>query len=200
MTEETGIDLLWENFRRGDKSSFEEIYKNNAPTLVSYGMKVTANKSLVEDCIQDLFIELWKSRKKLSSTTSVRFYLFKALRYKLLRSLSVHHRMATLPVEDYQYLYKSDSSEDVMIEMEVQSEQMKHLRQTLEKLPERQREAIVLRYFHNFSNEEIASIMGINYHSACKLLYAGIANLKEDFKLALVGISCTLAIFGILAA
>ena len=188
MAEHKPNDLLWEGFKKGSRSAFEEIYRTNAPFLVDYGVKICNNVSLVEDSIQDLFIELWKSRKNLSSTTSIKFYLFKALRYKIYRALQEKKLKASEPVEEYLYRFKHASHEDVCIEMEVQSEQMKHLRDTLEKLPERQREAIILRYFHSFSNEEIANLMGVNYHSACKLLYAGLGNLKENLKTSVMSL------------
>lgn len=79
-------------------------------------------------------------------------------------------------------LLKDSSFEDRCIEQEVQSFQMRHLSETLVKLPNRQSEAIHLRYFHNFSNDEIARIMGVSYRTACKLLYAGLKKLKENVR------------------
>jgi RNA polymerase sigma factor (sigma-70 family) len=182
-------DQLWENFRQGDKSAFETIYRQQAARLISYGSKITRDLAIVEDCIQDLFIELWKGRENLSCTSSVKFYLFKALRYKIQRTISKRSNIVNQPIENLFYTIKNSSAEDTLIEMEVQSEQMRHLRETLEKLPERQREAVILRYYHNFSNEEIAGIMGVNYHSACKNVYAGIQKLKENLKMAVMSVS-----------
>jgi DNA-directed RNA polymerase specialized sigma24 family protein len=39
----------------------------------------------LKDQIQELFVELWNSRKNLAPARSVKFYLFKALRYKLIK-------------------------------------------------------------------------------------------------------------------
>ncbi len=38
---------------------------------------------MVEDCIQDVFIELWQYRQGLAQPASVRFYLIKAVRNRL---------------------------------------------------------------------------------------------------------------------
>ena len=187
-------DELWEAFKKCDKSAFEQIYRTHAPLLLNYGSKISRSLSLVEDSIQDLFVELWKSRSRLSSTTSVKFYLFKALRFKIYRNQDLMQVDTTEPVEDHLYMFKSSSHEDVYIELEIQSEQMKHLRDTLDKLPARQREAINLRYFHNFSNEEIATIMGINYQSACKFIYAGLGNLKENLKMSVMSVCFALCV------
>lgn len=193
MKNNASKDKLWEAFKEGDKSAFEEIYREHTPRLLNYGSKISRNQSLVEDSIQDLFVELWKSRKNLSSTSSIKFYLFKALRFKIYRNQEESQLNTAEPLEDYLYMFKSSSQEDAFIEMEVQSEQMKHLRETLDKLPARQREAINLRYFHNFSNEEIATIMGINYQSACKFIYAGLGNLKENLKMSVMSITIAIS-------
>lgn len=181
-------DRLWDSFKKGDQSAFGEIYAQYAPRLFNYGMKLDRDMSLVEDSIQDLFVDLWNSRKKVSRTTSVKFYLFKALRYKIIGNKKVSHYDEMEPLESHMSLLKSSSHEDHFIELEVESFQMMHLRDTLAKLPLRQREAINLRYFHNFSNEEIAGIMGISYPSACKFIYAGLKKLAVNLKMSVMDI------------
>ena len=67
-----------------------------------------------------------------------------------------------------------------MIDEEVYQLQISQLQTSLQKLPKRQQEAINLRYYHDFSNEEVAQIMGVNYQSACKFIYTGLRFLKEN--------------------
>lgn len=179
-------DRLWDSFKDGNKTAFGEIYQQYAPLLFDYGKKISSDNSLIEDSIQDLFVDLWNSRKKLSRTSSVKFYLFKALRYKIIRNKNISHNSEMTPLENCICLLQNSSHEDEWIKMEVASFQLKHLRDTLARLPERQREAINLRYFHNFSNEEIAGIMGINYSSACKFIYAGLKKLAENLKVSVM--------------
>src|SRR5690349_1563402 len=80
------VDATWQAFRKGSKEAFAKIYRDHVRELVNYGYKVTTDRRLIEDSIQDLFVEIWQSRARLSETTSVRFYLFKALRYKIIRN------------------------------------------------------------------------------------------------------------------
>lgn len=181
-------DEFWDAFKEGSAAAFEVIYRQYAPLLFHYGSKIYSDTSLVEDSVQDLFVDLWNSRKRVSRTTSVKFYLFKALRYKMIRNKNISHCDEMEPLENYMSLLKNPSHEDLLIEMEVESLQMKHLRDILAKLPPQQREAINLRYFHNFSNEEIAGIMGISYPSACKSIYAGLKKLTKNLKMSVMEI------------
>src|SRR5690606_16061393 len=83
------FDPQWCAFKKGDKKAFSTIYKAHIHDLLNYGYKVTSDRKLIEDSIQDLFLELWQNRERLSETTSIRFYLFKALRYKIVRNTDV---------------------------------------------------------------------------------------------------------------
>ncbi len=176
--------FIWERFKSGDRASFAEIYKNYAPVLISYGHKITSDVELIEDSIQDLFVELWKSRERLSSTNSIKFYLFKALRLKIYRNLSNGATMNSL--DSSTAVLQTESREHFIIQIEAEFLQTRQLMEVLGKLPPRQQEAINLRYLHDFTNDEIAAIMGISYNSACKTLYAGLKNLKENMKEAFI--------------
>ncbi len=185
-------DHIWNAFKRGSREAFEKIYRDNIRDLLNYGYKVTADRRLIEDSVQDLFMELWNGRSRLSETTSVRFYLFRALRNKITRNARLHPGHLFHDLQTSMNSVTEASHESILIGLEVQSLQMANLRELIAALPPRQQEAINLRYFQNFSNEEIASIMGLSYQSACKCIYAALKNLKYNLQ-----ISVTSWIFGI---
>lgn len=182
---------LWESLKSGDKAAFAEMYRKYIFILLNYGSKLSGDNALVEDCIQDLFIDGWQSRARLNSTTSIKFYLFKALRNRIYRYKG-NNAYATEPLEGHTALLKDSSFEEQIIQMEIESSQMKHMREKVDQLPLRQREAINLRFYHNFSNEEIANLMGISYPSACKFIYAGLrklfANVRRGAGILCIGI------------
>lgn len=177
-------DELWEAFRKGSQAAFSSIYRRYAPLLFNYGSRICVDKALVEDSIQDLFVDLWNRRKRIVCARSVKSYLFKALRYKIYRNLGRIDGRESL--DKYIPQLMLPSYEELCIDLETKSLQIKRLRDAVEKLPARQREAINLRYIHRFSNEEIADIMSINYHSACKVIYAGLRNLAESLKVSVI--------------
>lgn len=183
--DEQCADLTWKAFKKGDKKAFAAIYRAHAADLLSYGYKVTSDRRVIEDSIQDLFFELWKNRSGLSDTTSIRFYLFRALRYKIVRNLKLSGRNLLHQLEEIVEPLAELSHENYLIGLEVQSFQMAHLKELISRLPRRQQEAINLRYYHNFSNEEISRIMGVNYQSACKFLYSALKTLKANLHVSI---------------
>lgn len=187
-------DPLWKDFLQGDKTAFEKIYRLYISDLLNYGYKVISERRLIEDSIQDLFFELWKTKENLSDTSSIKFYLFRALRYKIVRNLKVNKSDVTESLDEMD-TEVDFSHESYLIELESHSIQMAHLREGIGKLPKRQQEAINLRYYHNFSNEEIAAIMEVNYQSACKFIYAAIKNLKLNLKVSAFSFLPIVAVF-----
>ncbi len=51
--------IIWDKFKSGDQKAFEIIYNEYVDVLYAYGSKMTSDKSLVEDSIQDLFIDIY---------------------------------------------------------------------------------------------------------------------------------------------
>jgi RNA polymerase sigma factor (sigma-70 family) len=179
-------DTLWRSFKEGDKAAFAALYRFFAGALLNYGNKISGDRTLVEDSIQDLFFELWNTRERLAEPNSIKFYLFKALRYKILRNTKTNDLIRTLDIDLFEAL-ASPSYESKLIRLEVQSQQMANLRALIRQLPKRQQEAINLRYYHDFSNEEIAKIMGVNYQSAANFLFSAIRKLKLNLKVSVTG-------------
>jgi RNA polymerase sigma factor (sigma-70 family) len=62
---------------------------------------------------------------------------------------------------------------------------MENLKTIINQLPKRQQEAINLRYYHNFSNEEIAQIMGVNYQSVSNFIYTALRKLKLNLQVSI---------------
>lgn len=168
-------------FKEGSSQAFDTLYKTHIHSLIHYGYKVTNNRSLIQDSIQDLFVELWQSRSTLAQAHSIRHYLLKSLRYKIIRSLQTE---VGQPLEGADIPDDSNTIEHLILEGEDSLRHSLQLGAALLQLPKRQKEAIHLRYFQGLSNEEVAQIMGVNYQSACKFIYTALRTLRKKLQLA----------------
>lgn len=169
---------LWRRFKQGDQEAFAEIYSQYAGILFNYGYHIVADASLVQDAIQDLFVDLWRMHENLSDTTSIKFYLFRALRRKLHRLTDRGQMFSELPL-----IATSDipTQEMEMIMDEESSEKLQMLQRHLLDLPPRQLEAIRLRFYENSTLEQIASVMEMNEQSVRNLIQRAIHKLRSKF-------------------
>lgn len=93
----------WNAFRKGSKSAFTAVYHRHVDALYHYGERLTADKALIEDCIQDLFAELWTRQAELPAVQTVKFYLFKALKRKIARKQTQQARLLSQVSTHYDF-------------------------------------------------------------------------------------------------
>lgn len=169
---------LWKAFQQGDIYAFEVIYQTHASTLLSYGKRLCPDHDLVSDVVQDIFVEIWTRRSTLRDLHTIKYYLFRVMRNKLARQ----HQKNALFISDDQESVTDDlftpSIEFLITQQETSHYQVSRLQQAIAQLPDRQREAIMLSFYHDFSNEEIAGIMGINHQSVINHLNRALIALR----------------------
>jgi RNA polymerase sigma factor (sigma-70 family) len=171
---------LWHSMKEGDKQALSAIYQTHFPSLYNYGLKISRNKELIKDCIQDLFIELWKTRQQLSQTNAIRPYLYTCLRRKVIEELNGSvSKMVTYEGMAHPAFEVQASHEANLILDQVSKAQKERLAAAVNALTKRQREIIFLRYYENLSFPEIATIMGLHIDSTYVLLSQATTELRK---------------------
>ncbi|GHB73077.1 RNA polymerase sigma factor [Persicitalea jodogahamensis] len=174
----TNDSELWNAFRAGDRNALDLVYQQQVRALYNYGFKLTQNRDLVEDCIQDIFVELWEKRERLGTTDSIRYYLFKVLRRTLLRRQAQNNRQST-GTAFLENVLSEDSFEVRLIVEQSSARTSSILQKALDRLSGRQREVILLRFYNELTFEEIAHTMDIDVKSVYKLTYKALGSLKK---------------------
>ncbi len=174
---------IWNAFRKGNREALDYIFKHYANDLFCYGCKFTKNQEMVFDCIQDLFVELWNRRQSLSETNGIKFYLLKALRRRIARTIQCNKRFESV-TDDFRYLEEkvNFSVEHLVVLKEIEESTKARLRQAIEALTRRQREAIYLKFFQGLDNEAISSVMDISGASVNTLISQAIGALRSTLR------------------
>jgi RNA polymerase sigma factor (sigma-70 family) len=175
---------LWDNMIRGNRDSFLAIYETHYQALFAYGFSLSANRELTKDCIQELFIEIWKTREKLNKKVSnVRSYLFTWLRR------NIFHEISRLSGE--QNIYNQFESsltnilpyEDLLIAFQQTEEDRCNLQSAMKSLSKSQLEIIRLKFFDNLSYAEIATKTSLSIRTIYNLIYEALKHLRESMDL-----------------
>lgn len=179
FSETTDDKLLWQAFKQGDKGAFSLLYQRYIRVLFSYGKKISPDEQAVEDAIQDLFVDLWQSRGRLSDVESARFYLFRSLRRKIHTSIRPAQALSECwEITDEALLPVSPAQESELIHAEMIQLQTVDLQTRMKTLPLRQYEVLMLYYYQDFSYTQIASILAINEQSVRNLLQRALHKLR----------------------
>jgi RNA polymerase sigma-70 factor (ECF subfamily) len=171
---------LWRSFKAGDQRAFAEMYQRYVRVLYHYGFRVTPNAALIEDSIQDLFIELWRMRENLSDTTSIKYYLFRSLRRRISRKLNSDPLLnEPAELDDLLDALRTPSFETHLVQQQAHDESIQNVQTGLHRLTRRQREAVQLRYYDNLSYQEMSARMSLNYQSVCNLIHEALSTLRR---------------------
>lgn len=176
----------WFQFRNGDHDAFEEIYREQIDSLLSYGKKFSDDQTLVEDAIQDLFIDMWKKRESLGDTDNIRGYLLLSLRRSIFKKLKKQSKYISEEQVDVGYFKTELAIDQLIINEEIDEEKAAKINLAMSNLPDRQKELIYLKYYEGLEYNVIGEMMGLNYQSVRNLASRAIATLKRTILLWIV--------------
>lgn len=172
--------MTWALFKSGDDQSLNVLLLRYFRPLLHYGSKFSKDRSLVEDVIQDLFLDFLEKRTHLGNPVSVKNYLFKCLRNNLIRAMK--ENMANVEMPETEDLFVDfENIEKFLVGLDESTELASKIARFFSFLTKRQQEVLFLRYYENLSNDEIAEVMGISKQSVSNLLLKSINVLRENW-------------------
>ena len=172
---------VWRRFRLGDRFAFSEIYEEFAEVLFAYGIKITSDRELVKDCIQDLFFNIYRYNIKLQQPEYLEFYLFRSLKNDLIRKLKNKNQQSSLTDEnvvlfDLKFLAEQDNHEPEADELRIEA-----LWKILQTISPEKREMLFLKFSTGLNYAEIGEIVGMKADAVKKQVYRTLDDLRDRF-------------------
>lgn len=169
---------VWARFLKGDEDAYSCIIRRFARPLFNYGIRFSSDRDLIKDCMQDVFFDLWNKRSRISETSYVQAYLFKALRLRIFRERSKWEPMES--VEDIPFLGEFDI-EMKIIEEQSNKEINERIKRVFNSLPRRQKEIVYLRFYENMAHDKICTVMGLTRQSVYNLLQKALNKMRKEW-------------------
>lgn len=170
--------VLWESVKKGNELAFSSLFKKFINPLYNYGMHFFSDSDLVKDCIQELFTSIWLKKDSLSDVVQVKFYLFKSFRNLFFAKISSGKHAVHRDFWDEDLGELDDSKESELIHEEETLENSRLVQTAIQGLTRRQREAVILRFYNNLENKQVAEVMGISVESVHNLVSKAIQFLR----------------------
>lgn len=175
------LEATWlQRLQQNDEQALAAIMRKYYTALYNYGARFTSDDALIKDCIQEVFISLWQRRENAASILSPRYYLLRAVKNKVLKSLHQQTIKAGSfePGEAYDFLQEL-SVETLIIDKQLSEEQAMMLRKTMSQLSKRQHELIYLKFYQHLDHAQIAGLMNLSRQSVYNLLHETIQKLRS---------------------
>lgn len=168
----TSNEEWMEAYKRGDVVGFETLYNRLYEPLYCFLFRYTREEQLSIDIVQDTFERLQYVKDDFDQQKgTVKAYLFQIAYRIMINKLNRRKKWRTL----FPFLVPTPSDR-------LSSDEKLTVQQAILKLPEKQRAVILLAYYHDLLQEEIAQILSIPLGTVKSRLHNAMKFLKEELK------------------
>lgn len=151
-----------------------ELYQATAVGLIRLAYVILGDRQGAEDVVQDAFCNLFRRWDRLSHADGAEYYVRVAVLNacrSALRSRAVRSRRVL-------YELPAPSVESAVLGGEERDE----LIRAVDRLPRRQRETLILSYYLDLSDDEIATLMGVGMSSVRSARHRALETLARNLK------------------
>jgi len=151
--------------RAGDEATYESLYLEYHESLWRFAYTLVRSAEIAEELVQDIFLALWRDRARWRVTTSIRLWLYGAVRNRAMNHRR-HERVVAMAAVMESALDEGERPAgmgappiDPQAALEA-SELDERVDRALALVSERRRIAMTLRWRHQFTPSEIAEVLG----------------------------------------
>lgn len=161
-------------------NALELSYKKYYNLLYNYGLKLTNDSELVQDFIQEIFIKLCK-REDIDDISDLKIYLLRAMRNIIFDYYAAKKDIVS--IDDIEFLIPEDDEvfRTFFSKNDEELQKYQTLLQTINSLPNQQKQILYLFYIKELSHKEIAEVLDINPQSSMNSLSKSIRKLRIQF-------------------
>ena len=171
----------------GEEAAFEELIRRHQQRVFGLVSGILRRREDVEDVVQQVFLKVFVSLKRFDQRAAFSTWLYKIsvnecwdyLRKKKVRPLVYE---ADLSEEQVSRLDGVVSADQPATSSSDRAEARDLLERMMEKLPQQDRELLVLKEVEGFSVEEIGEVLGLNVNTVKVRLFRARGRLVEMYR------------------
>jgi RNA polymerase sigma-70 factor (ECF subfamily) len=180
--QDTGKDDLVEQVKAGSRAAFDRLVRPHAPRLLALARRMLASPSEAEEAVQNALASVWMNRHRLDAERSVGGYLTTVTLNKC-RDRLRRRKVAALvglgqPADELAVADEAPGPESIAADRK----DLARVRQEIERLPVRLREALVLVTMDGRSQREAAELLGVSEKTVETRIYRARNRLREKLR------------------
>lgn len=170
------LEYQWvKNLKRGDALAFEELFHIYGKRLYHFSLGYLKSKPDAEEIVQEVFLKIWHLRASLDPDLSFNAYLFKIAYRQIMerfRKTSLERRyLADISTEVVTFTDEMNERADYHSLLEL-------VRKSIDRLPPRQKEVLLMRRSGGMAVADIAEKLGLSPKTVEHHLTEALKNIK----------------------
>lgn len=159
-----------------NEETFEALFRTHYSGLASFAIRYVEDRETAEEIVQEMFSSLWSKASEIRIKTSVKSYLYGAVRNACLNHLK-HQKVRQSYAEEQKWTSYQDTTNFLELD-ELQS----RIADALDKLPARCREIFELNRFDGKRYKEIAEYLQLSLKTVENQMGKALSILREELK------------------
>ena len=178
MIDSTAEKLLLIKLKEGSFQAFEKLYTMYSGKLYNFIMRLSSgDQYMAEEVVQSTFIRIWEVRAKVDSDASFISFLCTIAKNLLMNM----YQRQTVEYVYNEYLLKSGVDRDSQTEDDIDLRFLNDYIDSLaEELPAQRKKVFILSKRQNYTNKEIAEMMGISESTVATQLSLAVKFMREQ--------------------
>jgi len=169
----------YRRFLEGDDGGIVEIIKVYKDGLMLYLNSFMQNIHLAEDLTEDTFVKLIARRPRFSGKSTFKTWLYSIGRNVALDFLRKHAKLPTVSTEEAMVLIADEAD---VARHYLQTERKLQVHEAMKRLNKEYRQVLVLVYFEEFRNNQVAAVLGKSKKQVENLIYRAKLSLKSELE------------------
>lgn len=178
MIDSTAEKLLLIKLKEGSFQAFEKLYTMYSGKLYNFIMRLSSgDQYMAEEVVQSTFIRIWEVREKVDIDASFISFLCTIAKNLLMNM----YQRQTVEYVYNEYLLKSGVDRDSQTEDDIDLRFLNDYIDSLaEELPAQRKKIFILSKRQNYTNKEIAEMMGISESTVATQLSLAVKFMREQ--------------------
>ena len=167
---------LMDRVAQGDAQAFQQLVDAGIDRVVAVARRMLGDEAEAEDIAQEVFLRLWRQAEKWDGgRAQVSTWLYRVTVNSCIDRLRSRREETVEELPEV----RGEATQHHRLEETDLQEYVDH---AMQKLPERQRLALVLFHYENLSMSEVADTMDVSVEAIESLLARGRRTLKQSLK------------------
>lgn len=172
MFEKTDEQLI-QKALQGNRSAWMKLVKRYEKSIYNYGIRMTSNREDALDLMQEIFTSVFRNLSTYRAEGAFKAWLFRIASYRCVEFY--RKRKPTQGLDDAPEMECEDTKPDDLLFINRDSEQ---LIKAMSQLPLAQKAVIELKFFGQFTFEEIAEQLNLSSNTVKSRMYSALGKLK----------------------
>ncbi|MFD3393084.1 sigma-70 family RNA polymerase sigma factor [Aquirufa sp. OSTEICH-129V] len=167
---------------QGDDKAFETLVKRSKSKVYTTIYLIVKDRYVAEDLMQEAYIKAIDVMKSGRYNEEGKFlpWILRIAHNMAIDYFRKEKRYPTIVLEDGSKVFNSfEFAEDSVEDMQLKADQVANVRELIKKLPDEQREVLVMRHYEDLSFQEIADQTGVSINTALGRMRYALINLRK---------------------